>query len=35
MERLRIKEGDLPRPATRIGETVEIVAETVYLELFK
>ena len=29
MERLRIKEGNLTRLATRIGESVEIVAETV------
>ncbi len=35
MERSRIKEGNLTRPATRISETVEIVAETVYPKLFK
>jgi len=32
---LRIKEGNLTHPAIRIGEAVEIVAETVYPELFK
>jgi len=32
---LRDKEGNLTHPATSIGEAVEIVAATVYPQLFK